>query len=60
MDKYNRIAIRSVDPKIAKDLIAIAKNKKIPLSGLLRPYLRKIRDSFPEEMRTYNPDKDRY
>jgi hypothetical protein len=45
------IRIRTVPKDIREDLTNIAKNKGISLSTMLKPELRKIRDSYPNEMR---------
>lgn len=45
------IRITGVSPEVHRDLINISKNESVNLSDLLKPHLRKIRDTYPESMR---------
>jgi hypothetical protein len=46
-----QIKVKGVPEDIYNDLMNIAKNNGTPLSAILRPKLREIRDSFPLHLR---------
>jgi gas vesicle protein len=51
MSKKSEVRVRGVAEQINNDLNNIASNLGTNLSDLLKPKLREIRDSFPEELR---------
>ena len=46
-----QIKVKGVPEDIYNDLMNIAKNNGTPLSAILRPKLREIRDSYPPHLR---------
>jgi hypothetical protein len=47
----DELRLRGVSKEVKEDLINIAKNSGLTLSALLKPRLRDIRDSYPENLR---------
>ena len=56
MRKRNDFVITQLPDELRNDLKNIAANNGIPLSTMLKPHLRDIRDSYPEHLR--KPKKD--
>ena len=49
---YERLVVNGINKDVFKDLYNIAKNLgNLTVSALLKPELRKIRDSYPQDMR---------
>lgn len=55
MNKDKDILIRNVPKEIKEDLFAIADNLGISVTAMVKPVLRQLRDSHPENMRTKKP-----
>lgn len=53
--QIDEIRIQGVQPDVKNDLKAIAKNQGLTLASFLKPELRKIRDSYPDNMRIADP-----
>jgi len=51
-----RIVVKNIRPEVKNELVAIAKNEGLTLSAFLKPHLRKIRDSYPLNMRAIQED----
>jgi hypothetical protein len=51
MAKSDELRLRGISGKLKEELVNIAENEGINLSALLRPKLRQIVDSYPQQMK---------
>ena len=51
MSGRKEVRITGVPNKVHEELTNIAKNQGMPLGTFLKPYLRKITEEFPEQMK---------
>lgn len=56
MAKSDELRLRGISGKLKEELTIIAENEGINLSALLRPKLRQIVDSYPQQMKTKRQD----
>lgn len=56
MDEQKYIMIKGIPNQLKTDLQNIAKNTGVTLAGLLKPELRKIAESYPQQMKVRRPD----
>jgi hypothetical protein len=56
MEEQKYIMIKGVPNQLKSDLQNIAKNSGVTLAGLLKPKLREIAESYPQQMKIRRQD----